>query len=414
MAKTVKLKIVRPLNIDWKTFNNIMNELDYNAFKIKNRATTRLHMLKMAELEYNAVNNKMNAEIRKEIYGYSTYESLIYNEIKDDYSDLGFHSEIIPGLIREAGQSYNKLLKDILKGNATLPTYKRNQPVPIRSRMIKLIDQNTMQINIINTTGAEIYGVKNIGRSVPIQLQIASKKGHANIAISRLLNKRYILCDSKLYKDHKDIYILLSFKDTIIKEVAISKDKVLGVFLGVDNAVTMHVSNTKIINKLPGGEIEAFRKRVEKQRVSKRNQLRIASHNRRGHGKNTLLSPLETLSDKVSNFKNLTNHRYSKYIVDFAVKNGCGVIVMEDLKGIRQENKLLSTWSYFDLQKKIIYKAEDFGIEIVFKKKGTNEECSKCGHISENNIKDGNFICSKCSYKEEVDINSVKLLSQYY
>ncbi|WP_240836674.1 RNA-guided endonuclease TnpB family protein [Macrococcus sp. PK] len=414
MAKVVKLKVVRPVNIEWETLNDIINDLDYNAFKVKNRATTMLHTLKIAELDYNHNNEeKMNASIRKEMYGYSTYESLIYNNIKNDYSSLGFHSEIIPGLIREAGQMYNKVLKDMLKGNGTIPTYKRNQPIPVRSRQIKIINADTIQLNILNLIGGEKHHVKNIGKSVPIQLKVTSKKGHAKIAIERIMSGRYSLNDSKIHKYKKDLYILLTFTDNEVKQVAISKDKVLGVHLGIINAVTMHVSGTPIVNQIAGGEIDAFRKRIEKQRISKRNQLKVASQNRKGHGRETLLAPLETLSKKVDNFKNLTNHRYSKYIVGFAIKNGCGTIQLEDLKGIRKDEAFLATWSYFDLQQKIKYKAEECGIEVkIVKPRYTSQRCYKCGYIdNENRIEKNQFFCKKCGHHSDGDINASKNIS---
>ena len=40
---------------------------------------------------------------------------------------------------------------------------------------------------------------------------------------------------------------------------------------------------------------------------------------------------LEKLAGKIANFKNTKNHCWSRYIVDVAVKNKCGVIQMEDL-----------------------------------------------------------------------------------
>ena len=39
--------------------------------------------------------------------------------------------------------------------------------------------------------------------------------------------------------------------------------------------------------------------------------------------------------DKIARFRDTKNHAYARAIVDFAVKNGCSIIQLEDLTGIR-------------------------------------------------------------------------------
>lgn len=57
-----------------------------------------------------------------------------------------------------------------------------------------------------------------------------------------------------------------------------------------------------------------------------------------------------------------------RYIVDFAIKNGCGVIQMEDLSGFTEKAKesFLKNWVYYDLQNKIEYKAKEKGINVEY------------------------------------------------
>src|SRR5699024_3267406 len=113
MAKVAKLKIVKPTNVDWSVFGEMMRDLDYIGWKIKNRTIKRDHDLETKELEYNnEIEKRMNGEKRKEVYGYASYESVIINEIKGDYAEYGLHSEILPGLVKEAVQAYKKVQKD--------------------------------------------------------------------------------------------------------------------------------------------------------------------------------------------------------------------------------------------------------------------------------------------------------------
>ena len=411
MAKVAKLKIVKPTNVDWSVFGSVINDLDYIGWKIKNRTITRYHDLVTKELAYNNENEKrMNGEKRKEMYGYANYESVIANEIKGDYTEYGLHSELILQLIKDAVQAYKKVQKDMMRGSATIPTFKRGQPVPVRSRQIKILDNETLSISLVNKDGGENRGVPKKGNSYPFEVVIASRKNYAKEIMNRLISGRYELCDSKIQKDGKDVYLQLVYKDTEVKQYAVDKDTILGIDLGISKAVTMAVSDSPKYDFIEGGEIEAFRKRTEARRRSMQNQLRYSSENRKGHGRKALLKPLEVLSDKIENFKNLTNHRYSKYIVDYAIKNGCGTIQFEDLTGIKNNSSFLANWSYYDLQTKVKYKAQDAGIEVVMiSPKYTSQRCNKCGVIDKENRKSQEvFECINCGHKANADVNAAR------
>lgn len=120
------------------------------------------------------------------------------------------------------------------------------------------------------------------------------------------------------------------------------------------------------------------------------------------------MKALKKLSTKISNFRNTVNHKYSRYIVDMAVKHGCGTIQMEDLTGINKDNLFLKDWTYYDLQKKIEYKASEYGIEVKYiNPKYTSQRCSRCGYIDKDNREtQEKFICKNCGYIENADINA--------
>lgn len=411
MAKVARLKIIKPTNVDWSVFGELMRDLDYIGWKIKNRTITRYHDLVTKELEYNNENEKrMNGEKRKEVYGYASYENVIINEIKEDYSEYGLYSEILPGLVKEAVQAYKKVQKDMMRGSATIPTFKRGQPVPVRSRQIKILDKDKLSISLVNKKGGESRGVPKKGNSYSFEVAIASKKNYAKEIMNHFISGRYELCDSRIQKDGKDVYLQLVYKDTEVKHYAVDKDTILGIDLGISKAVTMVVSDSPKYDFIEGGEIEAFRKRTEARRRSIQNQLKYASENRKGHGRKTLLKPLEVLSNKIENFKDLTNHRYSKYIVDYAIKNGCGIIQFEDLTGINNTSSFLANWSYYDLQTKVKYKAQDAGIEVVMiSPKYTSQRCNKCGIIDKENRKSQEmFECINCGHKANADVNAAR------
>ena len=408
MAKVAKLKILKPLTIDWDVFGEHINQMDYNVWKLKNKTITLYHQLVMKELEWNKNNpdNKVNALMRHQWYGYKTLQSYIMHQVREEYENDGIYKDTLNGAIKDAIGIYKKNQKDVLRGNATIPNCKRQQPMFIPGRDIKVTSIDTILLPIFDKEGRKKHGLK----TGQVEFKIRSNKNHANIVMQRILDGRYKICDSSIQRKGKDVYILLVFKDNQVKQVAIDKDKILGIDLGIAKAVTMQVDDTKKHEFIDGGEIESFRKRVNKQRRQKQNQLKYCSENRHGHGRNTLLKSLNNLESKIANFKDLTNHRYSKFIIDYAIENGCGTIQLEDLTGISSDDAFLNNWSYFDLQNKIKYKADEYGINVVMiRPSHTSQRCHECGYISkENRQSQDKFKCVNCGHTTHADLNAAR------
>lgn len=168
-------------------------------------------------------------------------------------------------------------------------------------------------------------------------------------------------------------------------------------------------------NVIDGSELIKFRQKYYNLRKEMSIASKYVGNGRIGHGYKTRMRPVDKVRDKVANFADTINHKYSRYIVDFAVKNNCGVIQMEDLSGAtaNTNEKFLKDWSYYDLQNKIQYKAKEQGIEVIkVNPRYTSKRCSKCGNIHEENRDCKNnqakFKCVVCGHEENADINASK------
>jgi IS605 OrfB family transposase len=111
---------------------------------------------------------------------------------------------------------------------------------------------------------------------------------------------------------------------------------------------------------------------------------------------------------------NHVNHVISKKIVKKAKDSGLGIAI-EDLQGIRDrvtvrksQRQQLSSWSFHDLQTKIIYKARLAGVSVVLvDPRNTSKTCQICGLVDKANRKSQDqFLCVSCGFASQADHNA--------
>lgn len=106
------------------------------------------------------------------------------------------------------------------------------------------------------------------------------------------------------------------------------------------------------------------------------------------------------------------NHQISKALVESNPKGTLHVI--EDLSGIRsaterirvKDRYVLVSWSYYDLEKKLTYKALEHGQKVIkVDPRYTSQTCPKCGHIESANRNKAKhlFCCKNCGYSSNDD-----------
>ena len=216
-------------------------------------------------------------------------------------------------------------------------------------------------------------------------------------------------------KKHGESYTLnqtVTLPDT--RETDYEPETFIGVDLNLGNIAAVAVQRqgeTKEVELFSGDEVAHHRQRLRETR----SELQEA-------GKQDKVEELKGLEQR---FCQHENHRVSKRIVEIAEQYENPVIIMENLKGIRERinekqrsNELttaLNSWSFHELQSMIEYKAAKANIKTQKASPSyTSQNCNKC---NERGVRpyEGNwsrFYCRDCDYEVNADANAAMNISK--
>ena len=295
----------------------------------------------------------------------------------------------------------------------SLPSYKRDQPITISKKNVRLLQGEKSPIVELTLFSRKYKTAHELSSNVRFTMPL-----HDNTQKSicdRIISGEYGLSECQLvYKRPKwFLYLTYTFSPTAHD---LDENKVLGVDMGETYAVYASSFGEYGALKIEGGEITAFAKKHEARVRSMQRQAPNCGKGRIGHGTKTRVAAVYKAKERIANFRDTINHRYSKAVVDYAVSHGCGTIQMEDLSGIKNDTgfpKFLRHWTYYDLQAKIKNKAAEHGIKVVeIDPQYTSQRCSRCGNIDKaNRPSQSRFCCTKCGFSANADFNASQNIS---
>ena len=153
--------------------------------------------------------------------------------------------------------------------------------------------------------------------------------------------------------------------------------------------------------------------------VVKAVRCRVREHRRQVQKKRSrsAFKRLQKINRRASRFTRDVNHCISKSLV-LKAKVLQKALALEDLSGIRERasgfNKTMrwqmGNWAFADLAAKIVYKAAEAGLPVVFvDPRNTSRTCSVCGHCDKANRKrQASFQCLSCGFCANADKNASK------
>ena len=418
MIKAIKLSIIKPLNIDYDSFgflrkNGILSILSEENQKILNGALFECHKWACEAREYKERFGAWPnyAEFHSGLKNESGYIQRIIKE-KYSYSQTGNVSTSV----QKATKLYAQWKKDIFNGNVSIPSFSKNSPIFLHGDSIKVIEKDKssgnyiLGLSLLNEDKKADY---KLGRRERIQVMVSTKKGIGHEVLDRCLTGEYKVCASSIELDRKKkvAYLLLSY-DFTPDALKLDDNRIMGVDLGMKLPAVMAFNfDDKKYVVIDDNRILEHKTRLAKNLSIAQHQSQWHCDGNSGHGRKKKVGAYENYANKSHNMSMTINHQWSKYIVDTAVKNKCGVIQMEDLSGIKASRQnFLGNWTYYDLQQKITYKAEEKGIKVIkVDPCYTSQMCPVCGYINKRNRStQADFECLECGHIANADYNAAR------
>jgi IS605 OrfB family transposase len=306
-------------------------------------------------------------------------QQIVYSYLREN---LGLKSQMSCNIPRQVVGCYKTLNKD------KKAKWQRVEFAPTSMKLSYkrdfIIDEHTVKITTYN--GRKAYSIQNYSHA--IQYFDGSWKYQA----SKLV----------LHKDG-NYYFHLSIEQEIPDKNITDASTFMGIDVGI-NYLAVASTTDKKCKFFAGGEIKNLRNHYKSMRTRLQSKGTLSAKRK-----------LKYFSGKEQRLMRDVNHKISKAIVNFAFDNNVSVIGLEDLTGIRTAtiNKVSkrnrhthSSWAYRQLQTFIEYKAREVGILIHYIDPSfTSQTCNRCNHISKDNRNHLTFICKKCGYENNADLN---------
>lgn len=409
LVKTLKVYLISEQfdkaenSVDYKEVNKVLWKLQKQTREAKNRTVQLCWEWNNFSSDYVKANSVYPKD--KDVLNY-TLGGYVYDRLKEDYDMLSSNLSIT---LRDTCKSFNCYKKEIARGERSILSFKSNQPLEIHNDAIKLEYKDNefyVRLSLLNNAGRAKYG---LGKYFLFKMTV--KDNSTKTILERCFDGVYEVGASKLLYDQKKkmwkLNLCYVIKDRSVP--VLDKDKILGIDVGVSCPLVASVYGDYDRFKIKGGEIEKFRKSVEARRRSMLEQTKYCGDGRIGHGRKKRTEPALNIGDKIARFRDTANHKYSRALIEYAIRKGCGTIQMEKLTGITSKaDRFLKNWTYYDLQTKIENKANEAGIKVIYiDPKYTSQRCSQCGYIHEDNRPNqANFKCLNCGFQENADYNA--------
>lgn len=362
-----------------------MRELNYQVWKAANRIVTEQFFNDRAVQKIQEANPEASADELKELYSQffgCSVRHTSYLITRKEFPDIP--STTATALNSEVMSMYKFDKPEVYRGQRSIRNYRMGLPIPFQAANVRMDEA----------------GLKFMKRR--FNFRYGRDRSNNRAVVERILSGEYKFCDSKFQVKGKKLFFLLAVNIPDEKP-PLDPEKIVGVDLGIKVPAYLGVNTSPA--RLAIGSAEDFlsvRLRLQAQRRELQKNLKYTEG---GKGRKSKLKRLDKLERRERNMVKTMNHRISKDVIDFALRQNAAFIHIEDLAGFGGDEKkdfFLRNWSYFELQQMIDYKAKRVGIEVrKVEASFTSLDCAHCAKEGEYDPNKAVFRCTNAECQHE-------------
>ena len=298
----------------------------------------------------------------------------LYDELRDKF---GLKSQMACSSIRTVIAKYKTILSE--EHQWIQPKFRKPQLDLVWNRDYSLV-QSVFSVNTLDGRIKAPFDIKG--------MEHYFDKDKFKFGTARLV------CSKRKYYLH--IPVTSEVADCEVSEIC----NVVGIDRGINFLAVSYDSKGKS-TFFDGGKVKHKRAHYKELR-SELQKRGTASARRR----------LKKIGQRENRWMNDVNHCVSKALVTSNPSKT--LFVLENLKGIRgatekvkrKDRYVQVSWSYYDLEQKLKYKAQRNSCQVInVDPRYTSQCCPKCGHIEKSNRdkKRHKFCCKNCGYRSNDD-----------
>ena len=314
--KTLRTYIAKPADdVTWKDIGTSLRNLQYDTAKILNYAMTEWFLWQRTKEELKVKNGKYPT-----LKEFPSPDKRIYKDAREMFP--GMSSRMVTAIVQKANLKWKTDCKEVFYGQTkSLSSFRKTTPVVIDKQAYSVAKTAKGYTFTATLFSGKVEGQRRFDLILNTKKLQRSQKQ----ILDKIISKEYKNGAAQIgYNDRKRKWFTNFAYEPPKREAYLDPEVIVGVDLGVVKSFFCAVNNTKNRLCADGWEIESYRKRIRKRRISMLRQSPFSG--RKGKGRKNLLKPTDKIGDKERRFRDTRYHQYSKMIVDFAVKNGAGVI----------------------------------------------------------------------------------------
>ena len=297
MNKVMRYQVIKPINMDWTTFGDILYKLRQEVRFAKNKTIALYNDWLTYTLQYKNEHGEYPKLV--DYCGYKMFSGYAYDKFKSDviYSNTANYT----CSIREACTTYDTHKIDILKGICSVLNIGTNQPIDLHNNSLHVeVDDSgdyIATISLLSNKGKKEFGLKS--GQIKVLLKAGDKS--SKDILQRCVSGEYKICASKIIYYNKKTFINLCYEFEPVA-TGLDKKKVMGIDLGVSVPAYMAFNFDKYKrDSIKDNRIMTTKWMLDQQLSVAKQSCKYLSEGNSGHGRKKKMVCYDKYSNKSRN-----------------------------------------------------------------------------------------------------------------